>query len=287
MKPIPALICAFLVSNLTAFGQPSAKTVQVSTVEELFSSLGSNTTILLAPGDYHLETIDSQMVNPVCTWATVLFDEIYDEAGGDDSTLLIRGVANLTLRANEVGSSVRILTNRRSASVLAFQNCKALTLEGITLGHNLDYKHPEQWNSYCSGEVLEFFDSENVNISSCVLFGCGTRGFLAHRCRDFLVTGSEIKECSYGAFGVFDSENVSVTKTIIRDNIYDVLFEIQNCYNVQLFEADLLNNTRGQYSGGPVNVSGSEGVQFISLDLEGNDFEDPDIHNFSGGFEGE
>ena len=220
--------------------------VEVDNVNDLYSAIASNTYITLANGDYHLNQVDSSLSNPHCNWAMVLFDEIMrDERGEEDKTLLINGVKNLTIHAADSADSVQILTNRRSASVLAFENCKKITLEGITLGHyDLKYtgRGNDRWASYCSGEVLEFFDSKNIAIDNCVLFGCGTRGFLAHRCKDFSISNSEIKECSYGAFGVFDSEDIAITGVDIHHNNYTILYEIDRCKNLKVTDSKAHHN---------------------------------------------
>ncbi|HYG50654.1 MAG TPA: right-handed parallel beta-helix repeat-containing protein, partial [Flavobacteriales bacterium] len=250
-------------------------TVYVDNVTDFFKALGSNRTIVLKPGDYHLEKIDTTLENANCNWAMVLFDEIYyDEKTDDYKTLLLPGAENLTIKSGS-REPVRILTNRKAASVLAFKSCTNVKLEGIIFGHDVpkSYTDPaDPFVSFCSGEVLEFMDCNKVEIKSAVLFGCGTRGFLAHRCKDLSVEKTTITECSYGAFGIFDTENISFKKCAFVKNTYRWLFEIVNCQNLTVKKSGVYKNTKAEYNEGVVKMETSENIALKKFKLNDNDF---------------
>ena len=279
---IPTIDSFALAPNAS---RPS-ETVAVSTVTELLAAIAPHRVIEMAEGDYHLEQLPKDLDHRYASWLVVLFDEIVGRDGSwpdDDYTLMISEVDGLTLRAAKGATGkVRILTNRRSASVMAFENCENLTLDGVVLGHDMvKYKDPDDpWMSYCSGEVLEFFDCTNVMIDRSTLFGCGTRGFLAHRCTNVLVRESIIEECSWGAFGVFDSKNVLLQNTQVQNNTYRNLFEIDGSSNVVFEKVKVMDNKKGdEYSGEVIKSGGSTGIDFRDCTLRGNDF------NRSAGFD--
>ncbi|HLP14526.1 MAG TPA: right-handed parallel beta-helix repeat-containing protein [Flavobacteriales bacterium] len=254
-------ISIFLICFIPVSAQ---KTVKVKTVQEFYNAIASNTVIELAPGDYHLEQVDTAQKNPACNWSLVLFDEIYEnETQEEDKTLLISGLENLTIRAQTKGKdSVRILTNRRAASVLAFKGCSNLQLDGIVFGHDVvKYDDPNDlYISFCSGEVLEFFDCNKITLKSNVLFGCGTRGFLAHRCKNIVIEKTIIKDCTYGLFGVFDCENILFKKCSFHYKTYHQLMEISGCNNLTAKKTAIYNCVFSEYGESEVKVESSENI---------------------------
>ncbi len=255
--------------------------VFVDNVDSLYAHLQSNTHIYLESGTYYLDDIDSSIANPYASWQVVLFDEIIDDSGWDkdDQTLLITGVENLEISGmDEYG--VEILTRKLSASVLAFQSCKNLVLKSLSLGHEnatLDNKD-DPWVSYCSGEVLEFFDCMHVELSYMDLFGCGTRGFLAHRCIGFNVEESKIHHCTYGAFGLFDSKNVSIFNCTLEDNLYRDFIEIENSQAVSMEYCFLANNMQAdQYTEHVLSIDSTSSFTVSDIRYEANEFGPADL----------
>jgi len=270
-------ISAFLfMQNIHASTLTSIKVVKVNNVVDFYKAIGSNTTIMLAPGDYHLNQIDSTIKNSYCNWSWVLFDEIYpNEKNDEDMTLLISGLTNFTIKSDcKKGDSVRILTNRRSASVMAFKNCTSVNIDGVIFGHDIiKYIDPsDPWVSFCSGEVLKFYDCFDINIFNCDLFGCGTRGFLAHRCTNFKLENSIIRECSYGAFGTFSSKNVIIKNSVFKNNTYRIFIEIEKTDGVKMINTRLQNNTQAEYTETPYKVTDSKNIESSNLIFKDNDF---------------
>jgi len=267
-------ILAGLVVWLTTHALQAQEIVEVSTVHDLFRNIRPNTTVILAPGDYHLEQVDSSLENVHCNWAMVLFDEIMkNETNDEDKTLLVTNLENFTIKTKG-NKQARILTNRRAASVMAFRNCDNIRLEGVVFGHDIVKDPGDLYISFCSGEVLEFFDCNTIVLKNDELFGCGTRGFLAHRCKDLKIENTVIKECSYGAFGVFQCENISFKKCVFKDNAYRWLMEIVDSKNMRVKKSVILDSGISEYNEGVVNLSGSENIQLNKFKLKNNDFEE-------------
>ena len=233
-----------------------AKTVEVSTVDELIAAIAPDTEILLAPGTYDLSeasTYGGTTGNSYCVW-----DQMYD-----GPALEIWNVSNLTIRGAGKDETT-IAAVPRYASVLSFQSCKAISLTDFTAGHT-------QEPGYCAGDVFDFGNTKNVQINDCGMYGCGVIGLNAWNCFDFTVTGTEIYSCSYGAvclsscrgflfdecvfrdhasametavgylFYADSSENVTVRNSIIRDNFAQNLLSTGYSRNV-VFAGNVVEN---------------------------------------------
>jgi len=260
--------------------------VTVSNTTDFINAIAPNTTIYLEPGEYHLEKYNFDFSSKYLEWAMVLFDEIYIDSNlsNGDKTLLIKDISNLTIIGlGTEKDSVKILTNRKNASVLAFKHCDNISLDNIVLGHDISNKDIlDPYVSYCSGEVLEFFDCDTLAIHNSVLFGCGTRGFLMHRCNEASINNNIIKECSYGAFGVFNSKNITVSDCIIRNNNFRTLIEIENSFNIHVKKTSLSDNSlTDTYNCQALKIDDYSGVVFEALSFKNNDFSPIPFNAFS------
>ena len=74
------------------------------------------------------------------------------------------------------------------------------------LGHFIE-------KGYCEGSVLSFEDCEAIEIDESVMYGSGTYGIQAFRCKGITVTNSVIKDCSYGTIYMSDVSNVEFRDT--------------------------------------------------------------------------
>ena len=133
-------------------------------------------TILLEPDNSDLQT-----GNSFCRWKSVY--EGYE--------LVISNVSNVTIRGAGQGKTT-LECNPRAATVLTFENCENVTLEGFTAGH-VPGAEP------CEGNVINLTNSSNVTMKDLGLFGCGAIGVRADNCAELTLEGCDIYECSaYG-----------------------------------------------------------------------------------------
>ena len=169
--------------------------IYVDTVDSFLSALGSDRTVILTAGEYNLtQAADyGESGTTVYSWEEV----------SDGYELVFHHLENLTIRGEDGAEAVSIVTEPRYANVLRFEECRSVTLDGVTAGHT-----PEQ--GFCTGGVLDFNSCNDTFINGCVLYGCGTIGIIAKNCRQVVAEQTTIKECSYGA--------------ILADNCYDVRF---------------------------------------------------------------
>ena len=195
----------------------------VSTVDEFLAAIGPNTTILLQPGTYTLSEASNygQLGGDYYRWAEEF----------DGYTLEIRYVDNLTIMAEDP-SQVQIETSPRYADVLRFINCTGITLEGFTAGH-IDGL------GSCTGNVLGLYQTDDITVRNCSLFGCGVIGIDASRCAAVTVTGTEIHHCESSAASLWNCQDVSFTDCNIHDNGEDHI-HTNECTNVSIDRKPLI-----------------------------------------------
>ena len=156
--------------------------VLVSTVDELLSAIAPNAIIVLQEGEYDLSTAADYGVEGL--QGRYRWELVY---GG--SALVISDVPGLQLIGQ---GQVSLLARPRYAEVLSFQSCWDLRLEGVTLGHTTE-------PGGCCAGVLNLVGCDNVEVSGCRLFGCGSLGITASGCSGVAVRSSRIDSCSDGA----------------------------------------------------------------------------------------
>lgn len=178
-----------------------SRIVSVSTVDELLASIGPDTTIHLAAGEYDLSQASG--------YGSTSGDYYVWNDTHDGPELVIKDVQNFHI-IGAGADSTSLLAAPRYADVLSFEDCENVTLIGLTAGHTQD-------PSVCSGGVLWFGNTEDVFVSHCGLFGCGILGVQAVDCADIQVVSTEIYDCTYGAADVSGCANVVFEDCDIHD----------------------------------------------------------------------
>ena len=191
------LLCRFVRAEPDSVEIPAPpEPVTVGTVEELIEALQDDATILLEPGVYNvtgwLSFGDADMVG---RWENVFYpiyaEGIYTEDAFDGPELVIAGYRNLTIRSADPDNPAEIVCLPRYADVLTFQNCAALTLENLILGHTEE-------QGYCSGAVVNLQDCYNASLIGCRLYGCGTYGVTASSSSKLTLENCEVYDCTEG-----------------------------------------------------------------------------------------
>lgn len=108
--------------------------------------------------------------------------------------LVIRGLEGLTIRGRGMGQTT-LSTGSRVSDVLRFEDCRDLTLEGLTLGHRSEV-------SGCAGDVLSFSGCDDVMLRGCELFGCGVIAVDAWMCTRLYLEGCTLRDCTMAALNV-------------------------------------------------------------------------------------
>ena len=194
-------VAAETVELSETIGADGMREVTVTNVDELLAAIGPDTTVYLAAGDYDLSTASGYGAGngKYYKWRSTY----------DGPELILCGLENFHL-VGDGADSTNILAEPRYADVLSYEECKNVSLAGITAGHT-------QEPSVCTGGVLMFEDCDSVQVTDCGLFGCGILGVIAWDCADIRVVNTEIYDCTYGAAEIRDCENVSFENCDVHD----------------------------------------------------------------------
>ena len=191
--------------------------VHVSTVDEFLAAIASDTEIYLEDGVFDLSTASN-----------------YGGFGGDNYVwhdtyvdgpqLVISGVKNLSITGGGTDKA-SIQAVPRYAEVLAFENCQNITLKNFTAGHT-------QAPGSCTGGVVYFANSSDLNVEGCSLYGCGVWGITLNGCENMTVKNTEIYDCSSGDLNFYGSKSIRLENCNIHDNGMSRV--ISECQNVTL-----------------------------------------------------
>lgn len=218
--------------------------LRVTNARELVQAIGSNRTVLLAPGEYLL-TEAAPLSNPVVSW----------EPEFDGPQIVIRGVSNLTLRAPK---GVTLLASPRYAFTLFFVDCRNLALEGLTLGHTEAGE--------CAGGVLYLYTCADVRVEGCDLFGSGTVGISATDCFGITVRASTIRHCTRGALWALAVQGLRLEKVSIIENESWPLLSLDSSPGANFDSCRIEFNTGGEL----LWLQNSEQVSLPSTEITRN-----------------
>ena len=259
-KSVLLLLCLLFALGLCGIAAaeeaaPEQTRVEVFTVDEFLDAIAPNTEIVLATGEYNLTKATGY---PRSNSAYYHWEGCYD-----GYELVITDVENLSIVGGDP-NAVTISTEPRYANVLRFDNVDGLTLSNLVVGHTRE-------QGYCTGGVLYFDSSRNVEIQDCRLYGCGTLGVQLYACKDVHVDGSEIYECSYGCIEVTGSENVLFENSKFRDcEVVMEGFAIHSSRNVAIINSEICRNNGDGSGFAALFASDSVGVYLGGLDIHDN-----------------
>jgi len=168
--------------------------VSVSTPEELLEAIAPGAYIIVEAGKYNLTPYMRELLNGDGYDVWTEEHPYVDVADYGNVQATIIGVDGLTIAGRE-GESVEIVIESYSEDVLNFELCTDLTLENLTLGHDVE-------KGECTGDVLEFYDCSGVELNGLDLYGCGAYGIVARFCHGLIMNASTIRECTYGLMDI-------------------------------------------------------------------------------------
>lgn len=199
------------------------KVFPVNNAEEFINAIGSNRTIEVSPGDYILSAIPDRYMHHI-RW----------DPEFDGKTITIRNVENLVIKGSD-RSTTQLLVNPRYVFVLNFENCKQVTLQGLTLGHT-----PEK--GVCTSGVIGVNNCQDFSIDNCDLFGCGTEGLTLENVQSLSFNNSIIRECSYGIMSIKGCKNLLFNKSTFTKNEQYYGINISDTNKVVFSSCDFSNN---------------------------------------------
>ena len=166
---------------------------KITTIEELPAAIAPDTVIELSAGKWNLADAFGADYSGDKKW-----EFAYLEYTGEGYGLVIRDVSNLTIRGASADKTELVIEDPY-ADVLKFENCNDITLEKMTLGHDVEPGH-------CVGAVVELEKCSDCMLKDMDLYGCGTYGVEANDCAGIILSNSTIRNCSYGILYAYGSE---------------------------------------------------------------------------------
>ena len=167
----------------------------VYTAQEFVDSISHNRKIILGAKYYDFSNVDISK-------NAHLQAQTYGRKG-----FVINGVYNLSIEGE-----AELVIGDLSSVVLSFSDCSKLSLKGLTVGHT------KPSNSYsCEGAVVYLNACEDVAITQCKLFGCGSIGIDADNTTKLVVTSTEIYDCTYTGISLLKS-----SATFEKCKVYDL-----------------------------------------------------------------
>ena len=244
----------------------SGDVVHVKTVDEFLAAIAPHTVIELDEGVYDLSTASDYgkaSKSDYYSWNL----EGMDDGNDIDAELMIYNVKDLTIRGAGIDKTT-IVAVPRYANVIYFSGCTEITVSNLTAGHT---KAP----GFCSGGVIKVEGSDDINIDSCGLYGCGTIGVKGFGCTRLNVMNCDIYECSDGAVQIMNSEEVLVSGCDIRDigtrdGAYDAfdLFDVTGGTGFTVYNCKVYDNKVQKL----LNSCDTENVLFLSNEVTKNTF---------------
>ncbi len=180
---------------------PPMTEVRVSNVDQFLKAIAPNTAIILEEGEYDLSKAKDygKGSSDYYSW--------YE--GPDGPELYINNVSNFSI-TGQGQDKTTISAVPRHANVLNFTACSNITIFGLTAGHT---REP----GVCSGGVLNFNASSQIDIYGCGLYGCGVYGVTTHNVEQILIASCEIYECSQGGVRMGNTNGITIKNTVFRD----------------------------------------------------------------------
>lgn len=237
--------------------------VTVSNVDELFAALGSNKHIKLKPGIYNISDLKQEYSKR---------KNIYWREENDGNELVLDEIYNLTLEG--IGDKpVEIVVEPRYADVLTFVNCTKISLKNIKAGHTLE-------KGYCTGGVLNFDSSKDINISNSILYGCGTFGIIAENTENLKFINSIIEECTNGAMTLSNCKDFTFTNSIFKKSKSFSLIRIYSSSNIVYDKCEISENEALYKELNLLTVELSSGLRFNNCKFKDNKIFDFDKNLF-------
>ncbi len=186
--------------------------LRVETAEELLAALGSHRRITLADGVYYLNT-------------ALRLDKYLELSLAAEHP----GKAELLSRDGQ--SPVVSVGGYSYNSGTSVNNVTAwIGLEGLILGHTVSFDQ-----GGCGGDssayVVAGYETRDLSIRSCDLWGCGTIAVYLYQSEAVTVEDSILRDCIIQAVNVYDSE-LEVKNSVVSGNDYEWRYSSRPCVNV-------------------------------------------------------
>ncbi|MBE7002713.1 MAG: right-handed parallel beta-helix repeat-containing protein [Ruminococcaceae bacterium] len=186
----------------TPAGEPQSAAddgaVCVNSVEALLEAIVPGAKIVLDAGRYNLTDFlaDYPNTRDLDQWNDA-HEYVKLQHAFDGTEVVVRGITGLSLRGgSEDRAATELVIEPRYASVFVFEDCEGVELSCLTMGHTD--------GGDCSGNVLDFYNCQHINLRNLDLYGCGAYGVSAMGgTGDLLAADTVIRDCSFGPFEIY------------------------------------------------------------------------------------
>jgi hypothetical protein len=216
--------------GVISFAQ-TQKTVRVKNTEDFINAIASNTIIEL---EYGLYLLDNYVT-----------DGYVSEDNYGQTAFYLENISNLTLRGVGQFPSELVVSNNELATVLYLKDCKSIRLENLEIGHGAS-------KGSCIGAVIGLYNTQDISIKNCVLYGSGTYGIeCVAQSQGLVCENTTIRSCTYGALALTTMYGATFNKCTFTDNSSLDIFYINNCTDVVFNSCIIKDNTNwglGEYA---------------------------------------
>ncbi|MCR5486506.1 MAG: right-handed parallel beta-helix repeat-containing protein [Lachnospiraceae bacterium] len=237
-------------------------TVTVSTAKELLDAIADNTRIYLKDGLYNLTEVSGGTTN------RKVFAEVDKLSPNLDTiNVQIRDVSDLCIEAEE-GATAEICITDPYSPVLSLYNCSRVNLRGLTMGHHVE-------PGYCSGSVLDLYQSYHTSVTGCRLYGSGTYGIEGNGSYGLTVKDTEIYDCTYGITSLREMSDIHFENCNMHDNTELAMVDLSQCYDVEFKGCEFTHNiAKTGYNGASafIETNGGGSVSFKDCRFDRNEY---------------
>jgi hypothetical protein len=247
MEKIFFVLVFVVMRSFFAARQAFAKEIRAENAEKFIAAIDSDTTIVLE-GDvaepwYNITSVSvtGAKHGPGARWKKM----------SDGYELAIKGINGLTIR----GDGATLTAIPRHASVIAFDGCVNIRLEGLVSRHALG-------GFKLGGAVLAFTNSSGITIEKCDL-ACGSIGVVFRNTKNVVVALSSISVCALANAAIYDSKNITFGSDMFTniDWNYEENGGGPNCFTIRGSEDVTFDKcTFYEQTGRGFDVTGSRSV---------------------------
>lgn len=172
---------------------------------------------------------------------------IYNDYGA----LILNGFENINIEgASENPEDTHFVEENVSAAVITLNNCRNIRLSNLKMGHKDE--------GLCQESVIDIYNSQDISVNNCKLYGCGVNGIYISHSENVSVTNTEIYQCSEHVIVTMDtSKNIVLDNCILRDCTYGFFIDTTSQY-IEVKNSLLSKNVANMGGRGPLKFTNNE-----------------------------